>query len=155
MQSHMNFPTVPMSEVPVYATFPARKGDHPTILIVDDEQIIADTLAQIFNRNGYLALAAYDAASALELVALSPPKLMITDIAMPGMSGIELAITMERICPDCRIILFSGQASTVDLLASARASGYTFQTLAKPVHPSVMLAKVAELLPAGTFAERN
>ncbi len=155
MYSRMNFPTVPLSEVPVYATFPSRRGSYPTILVVDDERIIANTLVQIFNRHGYLALAAYDAARALELVDLSPPDLMITDIAMPGMSGIQLAMTMERVCPDCQIILFSGQASTVDLLSSARASGYAFQMLSKPVHPSVMLAKVAELLPAGTFAERN
>jgi CheY-like chemotaxis protein len=128
---------------------------NPTILVVDDEHIIADTLVQIFNRSGYSALAAYDAASALEIVALSPPNLLITDVAMPGMSGIELAITMERICPECRIILFSGQASTVDLLAFARASGYTFQTLSKPVHPSVMLAKVAELLSVGTVAQQS
>jgi DNA-binding NtrC family response regulator len=155
MQPRMNFPTVPLSEVPPYATFRSGERARPTILVVDDEHVIADTLAQIFNRNGYSASAAYGAAAALEIVALSPPNLLITDVVMPGMSGIELAITMERICPECQVILFSGQASTVDLLASARASGYAFQTLTKPVHPSVMLARVAELLPARADAAQD
>jgi DNA-binding response OmpR family regulator len=118
----------------------------PVVLIVDDEKIIADTLTAIFNRSGYTALTAYDAKSALAIAALSPPELLITDVMMPGMNGIDLAIAIEALLPDCRIMLFSGQASTVDLLARARTMGHDFTTLSKPVHPTELLKRASETL---------
>jgi DNA-binding response OmpR family regulator len=118
----------------------------PVVLIVDDERIIADTLTAIFNRNGYAALTAYDAKSALEIAALIPPELLITDVMMPGMNGIDLAIAIEALLPDCRILLFSGQASTVDLLSRARTMGHDFTTLSKPVHPTELLKRASETL---------
>jgi hypothetical protein len=53
---------------------------------------------------------------------------------------------MRQTIPDCEIIIFSGQASTVDLLEAARQAGHQFTALAKPVHPSVMLAQAEERL---------
>ncbi|HXB62207.1 MAG TPA: response regulator [Acidobacteriaceae bacterium] len=136
---------VPLAEA-IQAKLDATDSPSPVILIVDDEKIIADTLAAIFNRSGYAAFAAYDAESALELAALVSPQLLITDVVMPVMNGIDLAIRMESLLPDCRILLFSGQASTVDLLASARAMGHNFTTLSKPVHPTELLKRVSETL---------
>jgi DNA-binding response OmpR family regulator len=118
----------------------------PVVLIVDDERIIADTLTAIFNRNGYAALTAYDAKSALEMASLIPPELLITDVMMPGMNGVDLAIAIETLLPTCRILLFSGQASTVDLLCRARTMGHDFTTLSKPVHPTEMLKRASESL---------
>ena len=113
------------------------------VLVVDDESAIADTLTEILSRSGYAAMSAYDANDALELALLSPPELLVTDVVLPGMSGIELAITIKRIFPDCKILLFSGQASTLDLLASAKSAGHQFTLLTKPVHPEDLLARVA------------
>jgi CheY-like chemotaxis protein len=147
MRTRTFFTVIPIAEVPVYGSLQTPDGHCPAILVVDDERIIADTLSQIFNRSGYAAVPAYSAAMALEMAANVPPDLLITDVAMPGMSGVELAITIKTLYPGCKIILFSGQASTVDLLASARAAGHAFQTLSKPLHPAVMLNRVSELLP--------
>jgi len=72
--------------------------------------------------------------------------LLITDVVLPGMGGIELAITVKRVFPDCKIILFSGHASTTDLLASAGRAGHAFVLLNKPVHPKDLLARVSEAL---------
>ncbi len=116
----------------------------PVVLVVDDESVIADSLAEILNRGGYAAMAAYDGESALESALLVPPELLISDVFLPGMNGIELAKTVKRIFPDCKVILFSGQASTVDLLASAKNRGYQFSLLNKPVHPTDLLARVTE-----------
>lgn len=135
-------PVVPLSEVP-----PADHSDYrPGILVVDDESVIADTVTAILSRSGYAATAAYDATDALESALLTPPQLLITDVVLPGMSGIELAITIKRIFPDCKILLFSGQAATTDLLAHAKNSGHTFTLLTKPVHPRELLARVSALL---------
>lgn len=137
-----NSPLASIDEVPIADTGAYR----PTVLVVDDESIIADTLTEILSRSGYAAIAAYDGADALETALLSPPRLLITDVALPGMSGIELAIQLRRIFPEVRALLFSGQASTTDMLASARSAGHHFTLLDKPVHPADLLAWVSKNL---------
>ena len=77
---------------------------------------------------------------------VSPPEMLITDVVLPGMSGIDLAITVKRIFPDCKIILFSGQASTADLLAAAGREGHQFVLLSKPLHPTDLLARISDTL---------
>ena len=129
------FPTVPLKEVPSLFNGGTNGGHRPVVLVVDDESVIADTLAEILSRSGYRGIAAYDGDSALETSLLTPPEMLITDVVLPGMTGIELALKMRRIFPECKIILFSGQASTADLLASARADGHHFTLLNKPLHP--------------------
>ena len=114
------------------------------VLVVDDQSVIADTLAEILSRNGYQGIAAYDGDSALETALLTPPEMLIADVVLPGVTGIELAIKVRRIFPECKIILFSGQASTADLLASARADGHHFTLLNKPLHPQDLLRRVSE-----------
>jgi DNA-binding response OmpR family regulator len=140
----MQFPTVPI-DVPARMAL-NRRGEEflPVVLVVDDEQVIADTLSMILEKNGFVALTAYDGNSAIEIATKVPPKLLISDVVMPHMSGIDLAIAIRQAVPDCKVILFSGQASTADLLAAARLAGHDFVTLTKPVHPTEMLARVSE-----------
>ena len=133
---------VPVAEVPPAETSEMR----PIVLVVDDESAIADTVTEILSRNGYAAMAAYDGDDALETALVTPPELLITDVMLPGMNGIELAITIRRIFPDCKVLLCSGQAAAVDLMASARSEGHHFTLLTKPVHPKDMLARVSEAL---------
>ena len=144
MSKDKNFPTVPLKDVPTSIEVNNANGYRPVVLVVDDESVIADTLAEILTRSGYTGVAEYDADSALETALLMPPEMLITDVVLPGMTGIELAITVRRIFPDCKIILFSGQASTADLLASARADGHHFTLLNKPLHPQDLLLRVSE-----------
>jgi DNA-binding response OmpR family regulator len=142
MSSRRPSPVVPIDQVPPEDTSAYR----PVVLVVDDESAIADTLTEILSRSGYAAMAAYDANDALETALVTPPEMLITDVILPGMSGVELAITMRRIFPDCKILLFSGQASTADLLASAKSQGHHFTLLSKPVHPRDLLACVSDAL---------
>lgn len=140
-----NFPTIPLRDVPIHLEENRpTEGHRPVVLVVDDESVIADTLAEILTRSGYQGIPVYDGDSALETALMTPPEMLITDVVLPGMTGIELAITMRRIFPDCKIILFSGQASTADLLTSARADGHHFTLLNKPLHPSDLLQRVAD-----------
>ncbi|HXE06021.1 MAG TPA: response regulator [Bryobacteraceae bacterium] len=125
---------------------PSTSEYHPSVLIVDDESVIADTLTEILNRSGYAATAAYDAESAMESALMKPPEMLITDVVLPGMNGIELAIRIKRIFPDCKTLLFSGQASTSDMLTSAKSAGHHFTLLSKPVHPKDLLAWVSQSL---------
>ncbi len=145
MSGKMKFETVPVAEIAAKG-LPTTTGHHPpVVLIVDDEPIIADTLAAILTHHGFAAMSAYDGEHALALAETIPPELLISDVLMPGMSGIDLAIAIQEAIPDCRVLLFSGQAATVDLLASARKAGHDFTVLVKPVHPTELLAQVRKL----------
>jgi len=112
------------------------------VLVVDDEKVIADTLAIILNQNGYDASAVYSGKSAVERAKEVVPDLVISDVIMQDMNGIEAAIAIRSVLPSTKILLFSGQAATADLLESARARGHEFEILAKPVHPQDLLAKI-------------
>jgi DNA-binding response OmpR family regulator len=144
VSKYRNFPTVALRDVPGGIEENKTGGHRPVVLVVDDESVIADTLAEILTRSGYKGMAQYDGDSALETALLNPPEMLITDVVLPGMTGIELAISVRRIFPECKIILFSGQASTADLLASARADGHHFTLLNKPLHPQDLLARVSD-----------
>jgi DNA-binding NtrC family response regulator len=109
------------------------------ILIVDDERVITDTLVTIFTQRGYEARGAYSAEQALALMGGWRPGLVIIDVLLPAMNGIDLAIHIKSLWPECHISLFSGQAATSDLLDTAMKNGHTFDVLAKPVHPSELL----------------
>ncbi len=114
----------------------------PRVLVVDDEQVIADTLAKILDLNGYDASAVYTGTAAVESARSLQPDLIISDVIMPDMDGIQAAIKIRGFLPNCKILLFSGQAATADLLENARAQGHEFEILGKPVHPSDLLAKL-------------
>lgn len=114
----------------------------PKVLVVDDERVIADTLAIILNQHGFEAAAVYTGTAAVERAKAVRPDLVISDVIMPDMNGIDAAINIRKFLPGCKILLFSGQAATADLLESARSQGHEFEILAKPVHPQDLLAKL-------------
>lgn len=114
----------------------------PKVLVVDDERVIADTLVIILNQHGFDASAVYTGTAAVERARAVKPELVISDVIMPDMNGIEAAIQIRSILPGCKILLFSGQAATADLLENAREKGHEFEILAKPVHPADLLAKL-------------
>lgn len=120
----------------------------PRLIVLDDERVIADTLAQILRLNGCDAVAVYTAAAALQALDDDPPDLLITDVALDpdSINGIDVAIYYGRECPECKVLLISGHAATTDLLSNARAGGHDFRLLQKPVHPDDLLSAVSELL---------
>ncbi len=113
------------------------------IFIVDDEKNLADTLAMILRRSGHQVHVFYNGPSALAELAVSCPDLVITDVFMPEMTGIEMAVFIRQHYPACQILLFSGNAITTDLLSEVRKQGYDFDLLAKPIHPAELLARIA------------
>jgi DNA-binding NtrC family response regulator len=116
------------------------------ILVVDDEQRIADTLALILQHKGYETAVAYEGDSALAQCSKIRPDLLLTDVVMPGMNGIELALAVSKKFPECRVLLFSGQAATAELLDRAQKQGCDFPLLSKPIHPEKLLKEVAQIL---------
>jgi DNA-binding NtrC family response regulator len=111
----------------------------------DDEPVSASTLAAILNTSGFQATAYTRAEDAIKAAEREAPSLLISDVIMPGMNGVDLAIHVKSLCPKCKVLLFSGQAATSDLMDSARAAGHDFELLEKPIHPKDLLAAIRKL----------
>jgi YesN/AraC family two-component response regulator len=144
MPKHLNFEIIPLSQVPSKLPTP-ETADLPLVLVVDDEPIIANTLVAILRKQNYAATAAYNAEEALAIAKVIPPDYLITDILMPRMTGIDLAIAIKESTPNCKILLFSGHANCVHLEDDPRYADYHFPLLSKPIHPDVLLANLANL----------
>lgn len=114
----------------------------PKVLVVDDERVIADTLAMILNQSGFEARAVYSGEAAVGITPEFLPDMLISDVIMADLNGIDAAIRIRALAPKIKILLFSGQAATADLLEKARARGYEFEILAKPVHPQDLLNRL-------------
>ncbi|HZY61772.1 MAG TPA: response regulator [Edaphobacter sp.] len=115
------------------------------VLVADDEHVIADTLVIILNGSGFEASAVYSGEMVIEAAKRLKPHMLISDVVMPDMNGIDAAIQVRKILPDCKILLFSGQAATANLLSRAQEQGCDFEILTKPVHPQDILARVSAM----------
>jgi DNA-binding NtrC family response regulator len=111
----------------------------PQVLVVDDAQMVADTLTQILNLNGFLAVAAYNGEQALQLAGLQHFDHLVSDVVMDGMNGIEAAIAIRSLLPKCTVLLMSGNNDTSQLLREAEVRGHSFDILAKPFHPLAVM----------------
>jgi CheY-like chemotaxis protein len=111
----------------------------PSVLVVDDQKMIADTTAEVLKKFGFHAVRAYNGKAALEIAAKIKPDYLLTDVLMPEMNGVELAIAITKQFPATRILLFSGQAGISDILRQAQDEGYVFELLAKPIHPQKLV----------------
>lgn len=120
----------------------------PRILVLDDEHVIADTLAHILQLQGCDATAVYTAGHALQVLDEESLDLLVTDVALDpdSINGIDVAIYFQRLCPKCKVLLISGHAGATDLLANASARGYDFRLLQKPAHPQELLGIVCDTL---------
>jgi DNA-binding response OmpR family regulator len=141
-----HFPTVHVEAAPRAVHLHSREKLRPVALVVDDEPIITETLAAILDGNGITPITAANGFEALEIAALIPPEILITDLAMPGMNGLDLAIQITRTVSDCEVILSSGHASSHDIMARMHSLGCDFVMMLKPVHPADLLDQVFELL---------
>jgi CheY-like chemotaxis protein len=115
------------------------------ILVVDDEQLLADTTVEILASFGFDAKAAYDGESALGIAISFRPDFLLTDVLMPRMNGVELAIFVRKQLPKTRILLFSGQAGITELLMRGREQGYEFELVAKPIHPVKLVEHIKKM----------
>jgi CheY-like chemotaxis protein len=112
------------------------------VFVVDDEPIIAKTLALILETNGFSATAFTDSLEVLKKLETDQPDLLLCDVVMPRLTGIDLAIHVKEVCPDCVVLLLSGQSATADLLRTAEEQGFNFPILAKPIHSQVLMDEI-------------
>ena len=153
MSPEPRFEVVPLTEVPADVRTTGVPQPRPVVLVVDDEEVIADTLSVILSRSGFSTMKAYDGESALELARVVPPDLLLSDVMLgPGIDGAALAIAVTEFCPACKVLLFSGHATSRDLLEKSRENGHPFTLLTKPLHPSDLLELIKGSLAGRTTA---
>ena len=118
------------------------------ILIVDDDRIVADTLALLVTARGYTARAVYSGEEAAALIEKFRPHAVISDVMLPGLDGLELADWLEDKDPHCKVLLISGktvgEAPTSRFAQQRRAR----TILLKPVYPTDLFRFLATVTPA-------
>ena len=115
------------------------------MIVVDDEEVVASTLAMILRQDGFSVVCFSNPLEALKAARFEAPDILISDVVMPDLSGIELARQVRKHCPNCKVVLLSGQSATLNLLETARTDGQDFELLQKPMHPADLLEKLHHL----------
>jgi CheY-like chemotaxis protein len=118
------------------------------VLVVDDEAAIADSVCEIMRQAGYDVASSYTARGALNRAVEFQPDVLLSDVLLPDLNGFELALTIQAAHPNCRLILFSGQAATLQLSSRYtqifKDKGIEFTLLPKPIHPKTLLKEIQE-----------
>jgi DNA-binding NtrC family response regulator len=120
-------------------------ASRPRVFVVDDEIDIAKLLVVILQMNLFDAVPFADPQAALEAAKAEAPDYLISDIVMPEMTGIELAIAIRRDIPTCKILLFSGKVGALELINNAREAGHSFSLVEKPIHPTKLIEAIRQL----------
>ena len=120
-----------------------------SVLLIDDDEALRNVTAEILMEAGFVVDDAPDGRSGLELYRTGKHDVVITDIAMPDMDGIELIIDLTRSVPRPQIIAISGdsQFSTSVYLPTAKQLG-VHTTLTKPIRAAELLAAINSALEA-------
>ncbi len=127
----------------------------PKILVVDNEAAITSTLAAILRMHGYDTATASSGEEAVQVARSFRPDCIVSELTMRTMNGIEAAIELSRALPWCKVLLVSGNAGYGDLLEKARAQGFDFELLLKPVPPAELLERISQILPSSPDQNRN
>lgn len=119
-------------------------GAQGRILIVDDEEVIASTLQEFLQGEGFEARVAHDAASALAIAEATCPDVALCDVQLPGPDGLELLDRLLTLCPDVQVLMITAYATVENAVAAFRRGAQDY--LMKPVLFDELLAKLDRLM---------
>jgi signal transduction histidine kinase len=111
------------------------------LLIVDDEEPMRKVLKAFLRGSGYTAEYASDVASAQQMLQTSPFDVVVSDIHLPGLSGVELLRSVRAAAPRTQVILITGAASLATATEAVRAGAFDY--LCKPFAPDTLLRSIA------------
>ena len=124
-----------------------------SILIVDDEEIIRESLSFILNKEGYKVREAENGKVALDLVKSESFDLVLTDLEMPEMKGIELLENVSRVSPETLVVIITAYGSIDTAIAALRKGAIDY--ILKPVEFDELLVKVRRLLETRRLSVEN
>ncbi len=117
-----------------------------SVFVVDDQHLIASTLVAILQKNGFSATFFTSPLAALAAARPKAPDLLLSDVIMPELTGIDLALQMKQQHPECRVLLFSAHPETFEMILEARARGHYFPLILKPAHPSEIISEIRKAI---------
>jgi two-component system response regulator AtoC len=123
------------------------------ILIVDDEAIIRDSLREWLNDAGYEVLTAENGAQALKAIEGEEPRIVIADLVMPGMDGIELMKRAKQVSPDIEVIITTAYGSIPTAITAIREGAYDY--IQKPFCPERTEMLIEKLVEHQRLIEEN
>ncbi len=135
---------------------------HARVLVVDDEKLIRWSVAERLQRDGYEVLSAETGEQALELISASPPDLMLLDVRLPGIDGVQTLQRALSLHPDIAVLMMSAH-STVDVAVDAMKQGavdflvkpFPFQALDAAVEKAIATARTRRQIGALTADRRG
>ena len=140
--------TGPQTELPVNPASPP-----PTLLVVDDEPGIVDSLQKVFEREHLRVLTATSGAEALEIVRREPVSVMVTDLMMAGMSGMDLLKASRSLSPETETVLMTAYGTVENAVEAMKQGAYDFVT--KPLKRAHLLRVVGKALEKRSLVEEN
>jgi DNA-binding NtrC family response regulator len=111
-------------------------NDQVSLLIIDDEKVVRDSLTKWFREDGFIVGAAENAAEALRQLQAQRWQIILLDIKMPGMDGIELQPRIKEAAPDAIIIFITAHASVDTAVKALKAGAFDYVT--KPIDPDYL-----------------
>jgi two-component system response regulator HydG len=124
-----------------------------TVLVVDDEQGILDSLFRIFSREGYQVLTAPDGRQALDLLRRQPVKVLLTDLVLPGMSGTDLLKAAKAVSPETEVVLMTAYGTVENAVEAMKQGAYDFVT--KPLRRAHIVGVVKRALEKQSLVVEN
>ncbi|MBI4454392.1 MAG: sigma-54-dependent Fis family transcriptional regulator [Acidobacteria bacterium] len=134
-------------------TMSALVPDGGSILVVDDEPNICQSIEKALERSGYQVATCADAVQALQLLEHRSVDLVLCDIRMPGMDGLELLLKIKELDPSISVVMITGYASIESAVASMKAGADDY--VSKPFRPAELRAAVAKILSRKRLAVEN
>jgi heterodisulfide reductase subunit A2 len=131
--------------------FVARERETFHVLVVDDEKIVRDSMKEWLTEEGYQVHTAGSGQKALDLMAENHFHMMLTDIKMPGMDGVELLTRAKALQPDIAVVMMTAYAAVESAVAAMKQGALEY--VIKPFAPETVLALVDKRF--GEFAAAN
>jgi DNA-binding NtrC family response regulator len=128
----------------------AARGAGLKVVLVDDEELFRETLAKLLRRRGLEVETAADGEAGVELVRATTPDVVVLDLRMPGIDGIETLRRIREQRPDTRVVMLTGHGSVEAGVEALRAEAFDF--LLKPVSPDQLVEVILAAVAAGRDA---
>ena len=128
-------------------------GDGATILVVDDERSNVESLEKIFQRENMRVLTAFDAKEGLEVLRQHKVHVVLTDLMMPGTTGLELLRAVKQVSPEVEVVLMTAYGSVEAAVSAMREGAYDF--VEKPLRRLSIVKSVRKAVERGRLVAEN
>ena len=112
------------------------------VFVVDDMPLVAYTVSAVLRDEGHSAIPYTSPVAALRDARSFRPDVLISDVEMPNLGGVDLAIQILRLSPNCKVFLMTGKSGAIPSLEEARKRGFHFPLLQKPLSASTLVEEL-------------